>query len=194
MDCHGAWFVEPSFSAFNQFGKAQPVLEADSLHYLPDLRSEGLGIWYLGVDFLLEEPGLQAIDRTLIAKKSRPFAAANYPCDFFAVFHGHVPAVRRRSSALARRENREKEVRIESVPLACGRQIAEVTAPTVEIRAIRDACPHRVPVYVANQLQQKRVSIDQDCFKAASKQLPVTTVSPVVALSINPVDVAHAPG
>jgi hypothetical protein len=83
---------------------------------------------------------------------------------------------------LARGEDREKEALVEPVKFTCGRQIARVAAPPVKLRSISDAGPHGISVYIADQLEQVRVSIDRNCLKTASKELSVKAVRPVVSL------------
>ena len=49
-------------------------------------------------------------------------------------------------------------------------------------------------MYIADELQQKGITIDQNRLEPTAKQLPVETMGFVEALCVNPVDVAHAAG
>ncbi len=194
VDCHGARFVKSSPSAFDQLRLVNLVMGTHSLHYSQGLWGKRLGIRYLRMSLLLEKTCLQMIDRRLIAKYRRPFPAAKDSRDLFVVFFTHVPTVRRPLASFARGEYREKEILVKPVPFTCRGQVAQVAAPPVKFRSIRDACPYGISVYVSDQLEQVRVSIHYNGFKTAAKQLSVKAVGPVVPLRIDPVDVAHAPG
>gem|GEM_PF-3097993 len=78
------------------------------------------------------------------------------------------------------------------VPFSGRGYIAFMTAPWVFVQMICNTCPQWVSVYVSNQRQQITVSIHDNRFEPATKQLSVKAVGSVEALRIDAVDMPHA--
>lgn len=53
MNRHGARLVKLPSARSDQLGLVQPVMGTDGLHYLPEFRSQGPGIGYPGMSFVL---------------------------------------------------------------------------------------------------------------------------------------------
>ncbi|MDD4393456.1 MAG: hypothetical protein PHQ97_12010 [Desulfobacterales bacterium] len=69
-----------------------------------------------------------------------------------------------------------------------------MTAPQILVHRLNDSSPQWIFVNIANQLEQITVAVNQNRFVTVAKQLTVTPMPPIVALSVNPVDMTHTPG